>query len=1096
MNAPRSSVLERIDQMCDQYEVARLAGQQPRIDDYLREVPEAERSGLLHELLRLEREYLQGEQRRRWLQGKRVFVQDYLEEAPSLQDYPELVYDLVCGEVLLRAEAGEKPQLADYIALVPAHQTQLRRFFVTCRLLPPERLHGSNEASTLREVRPAANGGAEHIGEELPTPVGETTPLRPASDLPFPGGALFERIGVGGMGEVYRCGDEALGRDLAIKVIKADLCGNKGVEQRFLREARITGSLQHPGIVPIHNLGRLADGRPWYTMKLVRGRTLADLLRDESKGPERLPHLLAIMEKVCQAVAYAHSKGIIHRDLKPSNVMVGKFGEVQVMDWGLAKVLSSDQSATKTAAMPEEAGTVIYTAPASTSDDMSRTGAAMGTPSYMPPEQAMGERDLVDERADVFALGAMMCELLTGFPPYRGSLREEVMRRTRRGDLAEALGRLERCGADAALLQLCRECLAPEREGRPRKADVVAKRLAAYQAEVQERLRQAELTAARAAVKAQEERKRRRWAVAFVLVLLAGIIGTSMGLVLSERLRGLAQEKEGEAEKEKAAALASQKQAMEALRATTDEVVEQLIGGKPALGPAEKAFLEQTLKRWQAFADAAGEGEQARAIRAEGVYRVAKLRSKLGQREEAVLGYQEAIALRRKLMDDFPGVPQHRQDLALTYSLLGHGFFDLGKQQERETALRQALVLREKLATDFPDEPEYRFDEANSHKELGWLLYNRGKYAGAESSYRRALALYDQQRGASPAVAKYRRDMAETHRVLGQLLMDQRKFAAAEAAHRQAIALMGKLVDEFPAVPDYRARLAVSHQDLGATFNHQGKQRETEASHRAALAIQEKLAADFPAVPDYQRDLALLYHNLGDSLRLQGKQEAETVVRQGLAIAEKLVAEFPTEPEYRFLLGMTQNVMGATILSINKEPVKALPWLDKGIATLEEALRRGGSIDRVQFGLRASHQLRADALSTLQRHADALKDFDKMVELAPEPERALRRSIRAVGRVRAGQVAAAIEETEELAKNAEPLVLYNAACVYALASVPTKANPISPKQQAKYAERAIALLRQVVAKGYHNVYEMKNDDDLKPLRQRDDFQKLLRDMQK
>jgi serine/threonine-protein kinase len=207
--------------------------------------------------------------------------------------------------------------------------------------------------------------------------------------------------------------------------------------------------------------------------------------------------------------------------------MVGKFGEVQVMDWGLAKVLPREDSTVK-AAVEEEAGTVLYTTPASMSEDMSRTGAALGTPSYMPPEQAMGERELVDERADVFALGAILCELLTGSPPYRGGHRDELLRRARRGDLGEALGRLEQCGADTALVQLCRECLAPEREGRPRNADVVAKRLAAYQADVQERLRRAELERAAAQIKAQEERKRRRLTVALaalVLLLLTGIGG-------------------------------------------------------------------------------------------------------------------------------------------------------------------------------------------------------------------------------------------------------------------------------------------------------------------------------------------------------------------------------------------------------------------------------------------------------------------------------------------------------------------------------------------------------------------------------------------
>jgi hypothetical protein len=128
MSAPPSSVLERIDQICERYEVARLAGQRPRIDDYLRDAPQAERSALLHELLRLERDYLLGDQRQRWQRGERVLVQAYLEEMPSLRDYPELVFELVCGEVLLRGELGEKPRPADYLDLVPTHHAELRRF--------------------------------------------------------------------------------------------------------------------------------------------------------------------------------------------------------------------------------------------------------------------------------------------------------------------------------------------------------------------------------------------------------------------------------------------------------------------------------------------------------------------------------------------------------------------------------------------------------------------------------------------------------------------------------------------------------------------------------------------------------------------------------------------------------------------------------------------------------------------------------------------------------------------------------------------------------------------------------------------------------
>jgi serine/threonine-protein kinase len=261
---------------------------------------------------------------------------------------------------------------------------------------------------------------------------------------------LIEQLGSGGMGEVYRSCDPALERDLAVKVMKAAHRANAEVERRFLREARVTGSLQHPGIVPVHNLGRLPDGRLHYTMRLVHGRTFADILKAEAGQPEHWPALLTIFEKVCQAIAYAHSKRVIHRDLKPANFMVCRFGEVQVMDWGLAKLLAPDDDPATPEQPDDTGGTRIHTESADTPLDLSRSGREMGTPAYMPPEQALGEWDMVDEHADVFALGSILCEMLTGQPPYRGTDGAEVFRRAKRGDVAEALERLGHCGADAA----------------------------------------------------------------------------------------------------------------------------------------------------------------------------------------------------------------------------------------------------------------------------------------------------------------------------------------------------------------------------------------------------------------------------------------------------------------------------------------------------------------------------------------------------------------------------------------------------------------------------------------------------------------------
>jgi serine/threonine protein kinase len=350
--------------------------------------------------------------------------------------------------------------------------------------------------------------------------VGETPPDAAPTKLDQRGYELIETLGAGGMGEVYRCCDPALGRDLAIKVMKAELRRHPAVERRFLREARITAFLQHPGIVPVHNLGRLADGRFHYTMRLVGGQTFAAILKEEAGKPERLPYLLSIFEKICQTVAYAHSKRVIHRDLKPSNVMVGRFGEVQVMDWGLAKILNAEDESEITTQREE---TRIHTEVGNTSVDLTRAGQEMGTPAYMPPEQSLAEWDAVDERADVFALGAILCEMLTGQPPYTGRDSAEALRKAKRGNLTEALARLDSCNADAALMKLCRDSLAPAREDRPRDAEQVAQRVTAYQADAQERLRQTELERRAAVIQAREERKRRRWMLAATGVLLAGV---------------------------------------------------------------------------------------------------------------------------------------------------------------------------------------------------------------------------------------------------------------------------------------------------------------------------------------------------------------------------------------------------------------------------------------------------------------------------------------------------------------------------------------------------------------------------------------------
>jgi tetratricopeptide (TPR) repeat protein len=339
--------------------------------------------------------------------------------------------------------------------------------------------------------------------------------VRPSStEMPGPSDRLARlqllgEIARGGMGVIIKGRDSDLGRDLAVKVLLEQHRENPDLIRRFVEEAQISGQLQHPGVVPIYELGTLADHRPYFAMKLVKGRTLAVLLAERADPAEDRPRLLGIFEQVCLTMAYAHVRGVIHRDLKPSNIMVGSFGEVQVMDWGLAKVLPQGGVADDVEAGLSSHQTVIQTGRTGTNADLSQAGSIMGTPAYMPPEQASGDLDRLDERADVFALGSILCEVLTGRPAFTGRTVGEIHRKAARGDLTDAFGRLDACGADAELAGLARECLACEPEDRPRNAGVVTERLTAYLSGVQERLRTAELARVEAQARAEEEAKRR-----------------------------------------------------------------------------------------------------------------------------------------------------------------------------------------------------------------------------------------------------------------------------------------------------------------------------------------------------------------------------------------------------------------------------------------------------------------------------------------------------------------------------------------------------------------------------------------------------------
>ncbi len=339
---------------------------------------------------------------------------------------------------------------------------------------------------------------------------------------------LGPELARGGMGEVYRATDSVFGREVAVKVLQEKYAPTSGTACRFADEARISGQLQHPNIPAVHDLGTLPDGRPFMAMKLIKGDTLDDLLKARSDPSADRGRFVAVFEQVCQALAYAHAHNVLHRDLKPANVMVGAFGEVQVMDWGLAKVLGT-RDAEVTDPDATAAPTVVQSI-RQTDSAFTQAGSILGTPAYMPPEQAVGAIHKVDARSDVFGLGAILAVILTGKPPFVGKSAATTRLQAAQGDVEECFARLDASGAEPELVALCKRCLSKRPDDRPADAGEVAQAVASLRAAADERARQAELEAVqlegerqKAEVQATEQRKRRRvqLALAWVVVLVA-----------------------------------------------------------------------------------------------------------------------------------------------------------------------------------------------------------------------------------------------------------------------------------------------------------------------------------------------------------------------------------------------------------------------------------------------------------------------------------------------------------------------------------------------------------------------------------------------
>ena len=324
---------------------------------------------------------------------------------------------------------------------------------------------GSTAQTTSRMVRPDGSG--------LPLGLVASIELLRKSLLQndtSPRYSPVDRLGSGTQGVVWRVSDRDCRRELAFKLLSADSASTEDVA-RFVMEAQITAQLEHPGIPPVHDIGRLSDGTLYYSMKCVEGMHLADHLAPRAGRDEHRFALLQIFLSICQTVAFAHSKGVIHRDLKPKNVMVGRYGEVLIMDWGLAKLIGDDEdsSAVRSDRLPQ-------------SNDAYETmhGTAVGTPAYMSPEQAKGDVAGLDSRCDVYSLGVMLYEMLAAVSPYERGDVQRVLRQCRDGSWTRLDRRKLGCVIPRPLMAIVHRALSLSRDQRYQTVEALADEVRAF----------------------------------------------------------------------------------------------------------------------------------------------------------------------------------------------------------------------------------------------------------------------------------------------------------------------------------------------------------------------------------------------------------------------------------------------------------------------------------------------------------------------------------------------------------------------------------------------------------------------------------------